>query len=123
MSGRAWPWTDRASWAPRWSLDRQLAGVEAAYQVAGARPGRLLERRQLAPGALVGERTQRGERAAGREIRRVRHRARDHLQPLPPLRHARERVEQPDRVGVLRPGEDVLDRRVLDHAAVEDIFA
>ena len=132
---------DRAHQADHLAADSAAADREVLDQTVDLQDGRggimpcsrAFDRRLPAGDAMLGaERTQRrrlgvaapvGERAARREAAALGltvgagHRALDGRQPLALDVEARDRAQQADRVGMLRIGEQGVDRRALDDLA------
>ena len=87
---------------------------DAARGVAGAED---CERRRRRDADVGDKRTARREAAAGWRIGHVRHHALDGGQMRGAATEPRDRAEQADRVGMLRIGEQLIDRRALDDLA------
>ena len=75
------------------------------------------ERRRRGDADVADERAARGETAAGRRIGHVRHHAFDGGEMRGAAVEPRDRAEQADGVGMLRIGEELVDRRALDDLA------
>ena len=93
---------------------RSTGAFQQATRWLGAE---LAQRRRLGVAAPVGEGAARREAAALGLLVGAGHRALDRRQPLALDVEARDRAQKADRVGVLRIGEQGIDRRLLDDLA------